>query len=50
MSTASMVETRAGDIFHYSIDLVDLEPKEFDRVLKYYNDSKNAVENYLESI
>ena len=50
MSTASMVETRAGDIFHYSVDLVDLEPKEFDRVLKYYNDSKNAVENYLESI
>lgn len=50
MSTASMVETRAGDMFHYNIDLVDLEPKEFDRVLKYYNDSKNAVKNYLESI
>ena len=42
------VETVCGNLFLYTIDLVDLDPKEFDRVLKYYKDTENAVKNYLE--
>lgn len=34
----------------YNIDLVDLDPKEFDRVQKYYNDSCNAVRQYLKAL
>ena len=49
-STAPTAETTtcSGNRFCYSIDLVDLDPKEFDRVLKYYKDSTSAVKNYLE--
>ena len=43
-----MAETADGNVFCYKINLVDLDPKEFDRVVKYFKDSKNAVENYLE--
>ena len=42
------VQTTNGNTLCYNIDFVDLDPKEFDRVLKYYNDSKYAVENYLD--
>lgn len=42
------IRTTSGSTFHYNIALVDLDPKGFDRVLKYYNDSNNAVKNYLE--
>lgn len=42
------IRTTSGITFHYNIALVDLDPKGFDRVLKYYNDSNNAVKNYLE--
>ncbi|PFX19159.1 Inositol-pentakisphosphate 2-kinase [Stylophora pistillata] len=38
------IEITCGDFYHYNIDLVDLDPKEFDRVLKYYNDSRKTVE------
>ena len=46
--TVPTVETMCGNLFLYNIDLVDLDPKEFDRVLKYYKDTENAVKNYLE--
>ena len=42
------VETFDGDLFLYNIDLVDLDPKEFNRVLKYYKETENVVKNYLE--
>lgn len=42
------IRTTSGSTFHYNIALVDLDPKGFDRVLKYYNDNNNAVKNYLE--
>ena len=41
------VEITCGDLYHYNIDLVDLDPKEFDRVVKYYNDTKKTVEVFL---
>lgn len=31
----------------YNINLVDLDPKEFDRVVKYYKDSCSTVQHYL---
>jgi inositol-pentakisphosphate 2-kinase len=34
----------------YNIDLVDLDPKEFDRVKKYHNDSCKAVRHYLQNL
>ncbi|XP_078351293.1 inositol-pentakisphosphate 2-kinase-like [Oculina patagonica] len=46
-TTLPRVEMTCGDVYHYNIDLVDLDPKEFDRVVKYYKDSKNAVEIFL---
>lgn len=46
--TTPTVETTSGNVFCYNIDLVDLDPKEFDRVRKYYKDSKNAVNNFIE--
>ncbi len=47
-TTLPAVEMTCGDMYHYNIDLVDLDPKEFDRVVKYYKDSKKAVEIFLE--
>lgn len=46
--TIPFVATASGDTFHYNIALVDLDPKEFDRVLKYYKDCKSVVEKYLQ--
>ena len=42
------IEMTCGDVYHYNIDLVDLDPKEFDRVVKYLKDTKSTVENFLE--
>ena len=42
------VEMACGDMYHYNIDLVDLDPKEFDRVGKYYKDTVKTVEIFLE--
>ena len=38
------VEMACGDKYHYNIDLVDLDPKEFDRVEKYYKDTIKTVD------
>ena len=40
-------EISSGDLYCYNIDLVDLDPKEFDRVPKYFKDSVRAVQNYI---
>jgi len=42
------VEMIHGDMYHYNIDLVDLDPKEFNRVVKYYKDTVRTVEIFLE--
>ena len=42
------VELTCGDMYHYNIDLVDLDPKEFDRVVKYYKDTIRTVEIFFE--
>jgi len=42
------VEMACGDKYHYNIDLVDLDPKEFDRVGKYYKDTIKTVKIFLE--
>ena len=42
------IEITSGDIYNYNIDLVDLDPKEFDRVVKYYNDSRKTVKVFLD--
>ena len=42
------VEMACGDTYHYNIDLVDLDPKEFDRVGKYFKDTVKTVEIFLE--
>ena len=42
------VEMTCGDMYHYNIDLVDLDPKEFDRVGKYYKGTIKTVEIFLE--
>lgn len=46
-ATVPAVEMTYGDMYHYNIDLVDLDPKEFDRVVKYYKDTKRTVEIFL---
>ena len=46
-SLPSIVEPFGSDIYQYNINLVDLDPKEFDRVVKYFKDSIRVVENYL---
>lgn len=47
-ATVPNVEMSCGDVYHYNIDLVDLDPKEFDRVVKYYKDTKKTVKIFLE--
>ena len=42
------IEITSNDIYNYNIDLVDLDPKEFDRVVKYYNDSRKTVKVFLD--
>ena len=37
------------DIIAYCINLVDLDPKEFDRVLKYYKDTCRTVQHYIQN-
>ena len=42
------VEMASGEMYYYNIDLVDLDPKEFDRVGKYFKDTVKTVEIFLE--
>ena len=41
------VQTTCGDVYNYSIDLVDLDPKEFDRVVKYHKETEKTVDIFL---
>ena len=45
-TTQWIQDVTSGIFYHYNIDLVDLDPKEFDRVPKYLNDSLNTVKHY----
>ena len=47
-TTLATVEMACDEMYHYNIDLVDLDPKEFDKVGKYYKDTVKTVEIFLE--